>query len=103
MIFRLIVMTVLSVCVFLGAYYIKTCLGTVILAALAGYLLSTDLGGLGSQLSVLINRNKVSASKTRESFKKSKEKGMRFLWKWGMLEIIYHTVMLTVVGVVAGK
>lgn len=96
-------MIVLSMCVFLGAYYIKTCLGTIILSALAGYLLSTDLGGLGAQLLALINRNRVSASKTGEPSEKNRGKGLRFLWKWGALEIVYHTVMLAVVGIVAGE
>jgi len=96
-------MTVLSASVFLGAYYIKTCLGTVLLSALAGYLLSTDLGGLGTQLLSLIDRNRVSASRTGEPKESEKPKGLRFLWKWGVLEIIYHIVMLAVVGVIAGR
>ena len=95
-------MITLSTCVFLGAYYFQVSLGTIILSAMAGYLLSTDLGGLGSQLLALITRNRVSASKTdvHEVDKENSKK--RFLWKWGILELLYHAVMLAAVGVVAG-
>ena len=46
----------LSTGVYPGAYYLPTCLGTVVWAAVWGYLLATDLGGLGSQIIALITR-----------------------------------------------
>ncbi|WAR18991.1 PCX4-like protein [Mya arenaria] len=99
---RLVVMSVLSACVFLGSYYISSCLGTVVLSGMTGYLLSTDLGGLGTQLLSFINRNRVSAERRKEPVEGHKEKGLRFLWRWGILEVVYHCVMLAVVGVIAG-
>lgn len=95
-------MVVLSTSVFLGAYYIKVSLGTIILCALAGYLLGIDLGGLGSQLLRLITRNRVSASRTDVREPDKQETGRKFLWKWGIFEFLYHFVMLAVVGVIAG-
>ena len=97
-------MTVLSTGVFLGAYFCQISLGTIILSACAGYLLSTDLGGFGSQLfSAISSRNKVAASTVdlQEPAKPRKERS--FLWRWGVLELLYHVVMLAVVGVIAGK
>ncbi|XP_053374492.1 pecanex-like protein 4 isoform X2 [Mercenaria mercenaria] len=99
---RLLVMVTLSTCVFIGAYFIKVSLGTIILCALAGYLLSTDLGGLGTQLLALITRNRVSASRTDVREPDREESGKKFLWKWGIFEFLYHVVMLAVVCVIAG-
>ncbi|XP_052272587.1 pecanex-like protein 4 isoform X3 [Dreissena polymorpha] len=98
---RLITFCVLSTGVYLGAFYISSCLGTVLISSLAGYLLSTDLGGLGSQLWALLNRNRVSAVRDWAPVRNGSPV-KKFLWKWGVLEIVYHTVMLAVVGVVAG-
>ena len=103
---RLCVMLALSVASFLGAYYINCSLGSVILSACLGYILSTDLGGLGSQLLTLCyNRNKVSASRAelRQETSQGKSRSQRsFLWRWGVFEFLYHFVMLAVVGVVSG-
>ena len=104
--FRLCVMLSLSVATFLGAYYISTSLGSVILSACLGYILSTDLGGLGSQLLTLCyNRNKVSTSRAelRQETSQERSRSQRsFLWRWGVLEFLYHFVMLAIVGVVSG-
>lgn len=98
---RLCVMLVLSVSTFLGAYYINASLGSVILSACVGYALSTDLGGLGSQLiTFCTNRNKVSASTTDLKSEASKKRS--FLWRWGIFEFLYHFVMLAIVGVTSG-
>ena len=103
---RLCVMLSLSVASFLGAYYINCSLGSVILSACLGYILSTDLGGLGSQfLNLCYNRNKVSASRAelRQETSQERSRSQRsFLWRWGVLEFLYHFVMLAVVGVVSG-
>ena len=94
-------MLILSLAGFLGAYYINSSLGTVILSACLGYILSTDLGGLGSQLLTLCsNRNKVSSSMTE--LRPEDRKKRSFLWRWGILEFLYHFVMLAIVGVISG-
>ena len=95
-------MLILSVATFLGAYYIYSSLGSVILSACVGYILSTDLGGLGSQLlTFFTNRNKVSASMVELTPEVSKRR--LFLWRWGILEFLYHIFMLAIVGVISGK
>ena len=101
---RLVIMVILSTGVFLGAYFIKPSLGTILIAALAGYLLSTDLGGLGSQLLTAIRtRNKVAASSMDVREPVRKKRGYRFLWSWGIFEVLYHLLMLAIVGVMAGE
>lgn len=99
--YRLCVMLVLSLATFMGAYYISSSLGSVILSACLGYILSTDLGGLGSQiLKFFYNRNKVSASMAELRAGSSHKR--LFLWRWGVVEFLYHFVMLAVVGVISG-
>lgn len=89
-----------SVGVYLGAYFLPSCLGTVLISALFGYLLSVDLGGLMNQIiHICRNRNKVSDDQGVIAMD-MKMKG--FLWRWGVLEFLYHALMLTLVGVTAG-
>ncbi|XP_061168054.1 pecanex-like protein 4 [Saccostrea echinata] len=97
---RLVVLVVLSVGVYLGAFFFSSCLETVLLASLCGYLLSTDLGGLGNQIIQTIrNRNKVSDDQGVIAM----DTGVKgFLWGWGVFEFLYHALMLALVGVTAG-
>ncbi|XP_060062887.1 pecanex-like protein 4 [Ylistrum balloti] len=97
---RLVVLLTLSLGVYLGAYFISASLGSVLLAALCGYLLSTDLGSLGDQLHTFIHtRNKV-ASGSQDTINSNHR--CQFLWKWRPLEFLYHFIMLAIVGVLAG-
>lgn len=89
-----------SVGVYLTAYFVPVSLGTVLVSALMGYILSLDLGGLGSQLYFLLRtRNKVSNDE-QGTVIIGKTSG--FLWKWGIFEFLYHFIMLSIVGVLAG-
>lgn len=90
----------LSVGVYLGAYFISASLGSVLLAALCGYVLSTDLGGLGTQvLTFILTRNKVASGSNNGADSHHK---CQFLWKWGPIEFLYHFIMLAIVGVLSG-
>ena len=93
---------VASVCVFLGAYYIPSCLGTVLLCAACGYLLSTDLSLLLTQLlQTCRSNNKVSTSQFLQDSKQLKPNS-GFGWTWSPPTLLYHSLMLLlVVGVTA--
>lgn len=97
---RLAVSVVVSVCVFLGAYYIPVCFGTVLLSAACGYLLSTDLSLLGSQLvQACRSHNKVSTSQFLKDSKQFRPNS-GFGWTWGVSTCFYHGIMLAaVIGV----
>ncbi len=77
-------MVVVSVGVYLAAYFIPHGLVTVALLSLFGYVLSLDLAGLGSQLLSVC-------------FPSTFPPGIEntgFLWKWGIKETIYHVLVL---------
>lgn len=97
---RLGVLLLLSVGVYFAAYFMPSCLATVLVSALFGYLLSIDLGGLVNQIiHTCRSRNKVSDDQGVIAMD-MRIKG--FLWRWGVLEFLYHFIMLAVVGVTAG-
>lgn len=98
--YRLGVLLLLSVGVYFAAYFMPSCLATVLVSALFGYLLSIDLGGLVNQIiHTCRSRNKVSDDQGVIAMD-MRIKG--FLWRWGVLEFLYHFIMLAVVGVTAG-
>ena len=95
-------MLTLSLGVFFGTFYMSSSLGAVLLAAMTGYVLSTDLGGLGAQIYHFIKyRNRVSDDQGTVAVRGNSGKS-HFLWKWGVLEFVYHFVLLAIVGVMAG-
>ena len=49
---RLLVNFTLSAGVFVGSYFLGSTFASIMLAAVAGYLLSCDVGSLGSQVGV---------------------------------------------------
>lgn len=101
MVFRLVLSVVASVCVFLGAYYIPSCFGTVLLSAAMGYILSTDLSLLFSQvLQTCRSNNKVSTSQFLQDSKQLKPNS-GFGWTWGAPTLFYHLVLLLLVTGVA--
>lgn len=98
--YRLGVLLLLSVGVYFAAFFMPSCLATVLVSALFGYLLSIDLGGLVNQIiHTCRSRNKVSDDQGVIAVD-MRVKG--FLWRWGVLEFLYHFIMLAVVGVTAG-
>nr|KAG5714579.1 hypothetical protein BaRGS_007025 [Batillaria attramentaria] len=99
----LALLVVVSIGVFLGAYFIPACFGTVVLSAAMGYLLSTDLGSLGSQaLQVCRTNNKVSTSQFLQD-SASFRHNTGFLWSWpgrvqthALLEMsVVHVILIT--------
>ncbi|KAL3873202.1 hypothetical protein ACJMK2_036347 [Sinanodonta woodiana] len=101
---RLIVLLVVSVGVYLGTYYLPSCLAKVVFTACFGYFLSTDLSGLGCQvIHFFQHRNKVSDSTMQlvSSIDKTSPEP-KCLWRWGPLLFLYHFVILAIVGVEAG-
>ncbi|XP_076463773.1 pecanex-like protein 4 [Babylonia areolata] len=91
---RLVLYLVVSVGVFLGAYYIPVCFGTVLLSVAMGYLLSTDLSLLFSQvLQACRSHNKVSTSQFLQDSKRFKA-NTGFGWSWGVGTFLYHLLML---------
>lgn len=102
--YRLAVLVTVSTCVFLGAYYIPSVFGTVLLSAAFGYLLSTDLSLLCSQLvQACRSHNKVSTHSQFLKDSKQVQPNSGFGWTWGVTTLLYHAAMLAVViGVAAG-
>ena len=95
--FRLTLLLVVSVGVFLGAYYIPVCFGTVLLAAAMGYLLSIDLPLLFKQmLQACHSNNKVSTSQFLADSRMLKS-NQGFGWRWGAATLLYHFAMLLAV------
>ncbi len=84
----MLVMVIVSVAAYLAAYFIPQGLVTVAVMSLCGYLLSLDWGGIGNQiLSVCFPQC--------SGFQMDGEKH-GFMWKWGILEALYHVLMLGV-------
>lgn len=106
---RSCLMLFLSVCVYLIVLYMPLMLGSIIIAAGFGYLLSLDLGGLGSQLVQHLMsspRNKVTLMKDKmmvvSSSRTSSSYCQGFMWTWGYREVLYHTFMTLCVVVESG-
>ena len=88
--------------VFLGAYFIPSVLGTVLLSASMGYALSTDLGGLGFQIwKSCRTKNRVSSSQNVKETR-NPQQNSGFLWSWTLSTFLYHLIMVLLVGTVAG-
>ncbi|XP_059178435.1 pecanex-like protein 4 isoform X2 [Physella acuta] len=105
---RLVVNFILSVGAFLGCYFIDFCFGSVMLAALTGYLLSCDLGRLGTQLWSACHRNnnsnRVSSVKPSSLAHLSPPHtpNTGFLWSWCWSTTLYHIIMLAATAAAAG-
>lgn len=100
--FRLLVLLVISLTVFLASYFITKSLAIIIICSLMGYLLSLDLGAAANHLyHFLVFRNKVSSGKSSMDVTSQTSK-FGFLWKFGLLQCVYHLVMMIIVGVIAG-
>ncbi|XP_041352688.1 pecanex-like protein 4 [Gigantopelta aegis] len=98
---RLLCLLSLSVGVFLGAYFIPSVLGTVILSACMGYILSTNLGGLGFQVwKSCRTKNRVSSSQNIKEARNPRQ-NTGFLWSWTLSTFLYHIIMVLLVGTVA--
>ncbi|ESP02796.1 hypothetical protein LOTGIDRAFT_110843 [Lottia gigantea] len=101
---RLLCMVILSTGVYIAVYYIPLSLVSVVIAACFGYILSTDLGGLGTQIWSYYQtqtKNRVSVvSQSKAVNSTSEVKG--FLWSWKPTTFLYHFVMVVLVGVEAG-
>ncbi|KAK6181580.1 hypothetical protein SNE40_009406 [Patella caerulea] len=101
---RLLCMLVLSTGVYLAAYFIPVSVGNVVVCASMGYILSTDLGGLGSQLWIFYQthtKNKVSIGSKNKAINSTPSiKG--FLWSWNLSTVFYHFIMIVIIGVEAG-
>ncbi|XP_074662137.1 pecanex-like protein 4 [Tubulanus polymorphus] len=89
---RLCILTVLSCAVLAAAYFITDGLGSILVMAIMGYLLSTDIGQLGAQLMQKCRKTKINSMKVLPI------KG--FLWKWTWREFLFHLFMGSVVGCV---
>ena len=87
-------MVIISTCVYLAVNFIPHGLATVALMSLFGYLLSLDLGGLGSQLLSMC----CSSSFTQNLIT---EETRGFMWSWGILEFLYHIAILGVTVAIA--
>ncbi|XP_076098379.1 pecanex-like protein 4 [Mytilus galloprovincialis] len=99
---RLLVLLVISLTVFLAAYFIKKSIATVVICALMGYLLSLDLGAAANNIyHYLLFRNKVTSG-TSSMDVTSQTSKYGFLWKFGLLQCLYHFVMIVIVGVMSG-
>ncbi|XP_012939720.1 pecanex-like protein 4 [Aplysia californica] len=103
---RLIVGFLLSSAVFVGCYFLTSTFSSVVLAACAGYLLSTDLGALGSQIWAACqrtNNNRVSSARhsTARALNAPQPTVTGFLWSWCWSTVVYHAAMTAVVGGVA--
>ncbi|XP_013381869.1 pecanex-like protein 4 [Lingula anatina] len=100
---RLILMLTLSLGVFLAAYFIPNDLVTVILLCVMGYLLSTDLGGLGSQFLKLCttqHNNKSKSDARQDSEKTIMKPKSNFFVTWAFKE--GHFIMLFIAGGLGG-
>lgn len=96
------VLLVISLTVFLASYFITKSLAVIIICSLMGYLLSLDLAAAASHLyHFLVFRNKVTSGKTSMDVT-SQTSTFGFLWKFGLLQCLYHLVMMVAVGIVAG-
>ncbi|KAK7104932.1 pecanex-like protein 4 [Littorina saxatilis] len=92
---RLALSVTASTCVFLGAYYIPVCFGTVLLSAAMGYVLSCDLSLLCSAVLQACRANKVSSSQfLHDSTQLRLQQG--FGWTWGAPTLLYHLAVLCV-------
>ncbi|CAG5127048.1 unnamed protein product [Candidula unifasciata] len=103
---RLLVNVLMSAALFLGCYFLSSCFSSMVLAAGAGYLLSCDLGGLGSQIWEACQRNKESKITTTKaklpalvSTRHPRISG--FLWSWCWSTVYYHGVMTAAAAVAA--
>lgn len=84
-------MLLLSVGVFLAVFFIPVCLGSIVMAATFGYILSTDIGGfLRDVIKYYKTRNKVSSSQTLNT---SPDKHRGFPWSSLFLTLMFHLVM----------
>ncbi|XP_046577291.1 pecanex-like protein 4 [Haliotis rubra] len=94
---RLIVLLVLSIGAYLAAYFIPFVFATVVISAIFGYILSIDLGHLGTQIwNLCRTTNRISSSQNlRESQRVAKNEG--FLWTWGLATFAYHFIMFAVI------
>lgn len=94
------VYTTFSVAVYLTAYFVDVGLTSVLVCSLFGYILSLDLAGLGLQfMNFIKNRNRIAADPGDLQIIPNK---WQFLWTWGVLEGVFHFVMLAIVGVISG-
>ena len=81
-------MVIVSVSVYLAAYFIPQGLVTVAIMSVFGYLLSLDWGGIGSQILAV-------CFPQCTGFQMDEDKP-GFMWKWGIFEALYHVLMLGV-------
>ncbi|RUS91438.1 hypothetical protein EGW08_000762 [Elysia chlorotica] len=104
---RLMVTFALSVGVVVASYMMSSVFASVVLAALAGYLLSCDLGGLGAQVWSLCHHstNRVSTKKPSaltQALSTPESRNQGFLWTWGPCTALYHAVVMAAAGAAAG-
>lgn len=104
---RLLVSFSLSLGVLAGGYFLGSTFAAVLLAALAGYALSCDLGSLGSQVwaSCTHSSNRVSTKKPSpltQALSAPQPRNTGFLWSWCFSTVLYHLVMLLLVAAAAG-
>lgn len=99
--FRLLVLLVISVTVFLAAYFIQKSLATVVICALMGYFLSLDLGSAANHIyRFLVFRNKVSSGSSLMDVTSQTSK-LGYFWRFGFVQCVYHLIMMVVVGVIS--
>ncbi|CAH1791455.1 unnamed protein product [Owenia fusiformis] len=91
---RLMTMLVLSVGVYLAVYFVPLGTATIAIMSSMGYILSTDLGGLGSQLLNICSKQKNTQDETLSI-------STSFLWRWTWKEVLFHVAMTTVATGVA--
>ncbi|KAH9499638.1 Pecanex-like protein 4 [Bulinus truncatus] len=104
---RLFVMMILSIGSFLGCYFLSSCFSSVVFAALTGYLLSCNLGSLGSQILEAFTKSISNRVSTIGPAYKGSVASLPlimngFLWSWSWFTVLYHLLMLCAVAVAAG-
>ncbi|CAL1530389.1 unnamed protein product [Lymnaea stagnalis] len=104
---RLLFSVILAAGAFLGCYFLNTCFSAVVFAALTGYLLSCDLGSLGTQIWAAFcksNNNRVASNRPSILASLAPQHGTvhGFLWSWCWSTVLYHISILAVVAVASG-
>ena len=90
-------MLLLSCSVFLAAFFIPHGLTVVILMATFGYILSIDIGGLGTQILHMCCSGRRMLPPVID-----RQQTPGFLWCWTIKEAVFHLCVVLVVGGVSG-